>query len=364
MNHFYLLLWLTAGLVSVLAGCNREPELLYGAESEVLSTLVKQTDLETIDLDAVPVKEVILSADDIIDLDSASNEELLIPYPAETEAREGKLFITDLMRSRVFIADSTNRVVRAVGRKGRGPGEFQEISGVTSHGRSLFIADHSLLRVNIYDMESLTFRKSFDMYVTRDDIAASGRYICTSAPYSDNTLVRVYRNGEPYDALASMLPKLIPPGKQPSAYNNFEIDANDDRLVAAYPGLPYLFIFDPQFIPRKTIQFTSGAFDEFNNPAPVPLGEAKSDPFENRVRRYIYDFELSESGSLYLVIDNVLTVLETTGGNLRIDGRYRLFDGTSGKKRLITMIFISEDNGTVYVNARSHPAVYRFELPG
>lgn len=63
----------------------------------------------------------------------------------------GNAYVPDFYRSRVVVFGPDGRLVRSVGRRGRGPGEFQSIRSVqVLRGDSLLVYDGSLGRVNVF----------------------------------------------------------------------------------------------------------------------------------------------------------------------------------------------------------------------
>ncbi|MBW3571968.1 MAG: hypothetical protein KY467_12765 [Gemmatimonadetes bacterium] len=63
----------------------------------------------------------------------------------------GNVYVPDFYRNRVVVFGPDGRVLRTVGKRGRGPGEFQAIRSVqVLRGDSLLVYDGSLARVNVF----------------------------------------------------------------------------------------------------------------------------------------------------------------------------------------------------------------------
>ncbi|MDZ7773033.1 MAG: 6-bladed beta-propeller [Balneolaceae bacterium] len=342
--------------ITFIVSCESNSSMQFGTESEVLKTLIDETSLNTINLDQIPITDISLGPENIIQQDSV-DADLLLTSPTNTFAKGERVYITDLRQPTVLIADTSNTIIDAIGRKGRGPGEFESVSAIFSSEEHIFIADGSLSRVNQYEYDTFNYIKSFNIYVGLDDLAASNNYIFASTRSGAKNLTQVYNNAEPYAEYDSLLPRLIPMGKEPSGYNTFQIDATNGVTMAAYPGFPYLFLFDDNLNLTSTIQFTADSFSDIDNPEAIPVDNIGR--MEGAVRRYITDFKLSESGHLYAIIDNTLTIIDTNN-NYEVEGRYDIRDRTKGNES-ISMSFISQSDGRVYLNSISHPAIYVFD---
>jgi hypothetical protein len=99
----------------------------------------------------------------------------------------GNAYVPDFYRSRVVVFGSDGRVARALGRRGRGPGEFESIRTVqVLGGDSLLVYDGSLGRVSVFEPHSgqevyvVTFRGAAPWAVKRT--RADGAYLARYEP--------------------------------------------------------------------------------------------------------------------------------------------------------------------------------------
>jgi hypothetical protein len=83
-------------------------------------------------------------------------ESLLIDRPTAVAAGANRaLFVADMFHQRVIGYDATGRPTQRFGRKGSGPGEFQDIAGLTVLGDSLLaVVDFGRRRIELFDIRS------------------------------------------------------------------------------------------------------------------------------------------------------------------------------------------------------------------
>ncbi|HEV3052559.1 MAG TPA: 6-bladed beta-propeller [Longimicrobium sp.] len=90
---------------------------------------------------AVPVREVARSRDDSLFSDITS---------IATDSR-GRIYVGDWMAARVVVLDSGAALVRTLGRKGLGPGEFRSVRGLqVLNGDSLLVYDPNAGRLSVF----------------------------------------------------------------------------------------------------------------------------------------------------------------------------------------------------------------------
>jgi hypothetical protein len=95
--------------------------------------------------DAFPVREVARSREDTLFTQIAG---------MDVDSR-GRVYAGDWMMARVAVLDSSGALVRTIGRKGLGPGEFRGINGVqVLPGDSLLVHDPSAGRLSVFAPDS------------------------------------------------------------------------------------------------------------------------------------------------------------------------------------------------------------------
>ncbi|HEU4562502.1 MAG TPA: hypothetical protein VFS20_32025 [Longimicrobium sp.] len=99
---------------------------------------------------------------------SDSSAALMAAYAMDVD-RRGNLYVGDRWAVRIF--SPAGRLLRSVGRQGRGPGEFGAIASVALlPGDSLFVFDGALGRVTVF--EPGTWRPAYTVQVGRDQLPA------------------------------------------------------------------------------------------------------------------------------------------------------------------------------------------------
>ena len=80
-----------------------------------------------------------------------SADSLLAVVSLVAIAPSGEAYVMDAIPPRVFVYDRSGRLLRTMGRRGAGPGEFQSASAMGFVGDSLWVADPGLARTTIFD---------------------------------------------------------------------------------------------------------------------------------------------------------------------------------------------------------------------
>lgn len=122
-------------------GCKQGVQEISDASNGSLST----------DTNSVPLQF-------IRDVTYGNSEDELVFSPGGFEVdQNGRVFIADRHEINVFSEDG--EILKTLGGKGRGPGEFESVSILEPKigSKRLFVYDEILKRINVYDIESLVF---------------------------------------------------------------------------------------------------------------------------------------------------------------------------------------------------------------
>ncbi|TVQ07236.1 MAG: 6-bladed beta-propeller [Balneolaceae bacterium] len=76
---------------------------------------------------------------------------------------QGRVFIADNQQLSILVFDSDGNFITRIGREGRGPSEFQDISAITANANRLYIFDETLKRISAFSLESLTLSSTIPM---------------------------------------------------------------------------------------------------------------------------------------------------------------------------------------------------------
>jgi hypothetical protein len=128
--------------------------------------------------------------------------EACLGRPIGLDFEAGSLYVVDAQDCMVKIFSKDGLFLRAVGRKGRGPGELFFPSGVSVLGGRIFVADKSNTRIQVFDGEGRPLG-GFPVPFAPDKILAlaAGTIVVTSNPAGRSAaekLLHVYdENGRP-----------------------------------------------------------------------------------------------------------------------------------------------------------------------
>jgi len=78
-------------------------------------------------------------------------------------ADDGTLFMADQSETVIHVYDSSGTYQTSVGRRGEGPGEFQNIVQPELSNGNLFMLDLDQQRISVFDAESFTYQRSFSL---------------------------------------------------------------------------------------------------------------------------------------------------------------------------------------------------------
>ncbi|MCC5912930.1 MAG: hypothetical protein JJU46_01025 [Balneolaceae bacterium] len=306
--------------------------------SEALNEFLTGASFQVIDLDAQPVDTIYITNDMILSEDLYLDDQVNLSRPTQIIPFQDYLILNGFMSANVIAIDPQTGVPAfRIGGEGRGPGEFIQPFEIMSDGESLYIHDTSLKRFSRFDY-NFQFQENFPFeplsgspnavkavmnsdYIVYENHLSSGLFSVSENP----TILEVATISKPDSVVKHLMPRIIPSGMQPGAYNRVHFTmSHDNRLAAVYAGLPYLFLFD-QFEHLNTVQFQTSYIDSVNNPSLTPFPPRGNDG-ERVSSLYI--------SQLYLPNGELL--LQTRGGIFR----FRI--GDDGHARLLANYYLKE----------------------
>lgn len=110
---------------------------------------------------------------------------------------DGQLAMADVSEGRVSFYDSTGTLLRVVGRKGRGPGEFSEPRFVTWNDREQLIVAEGTGRVSVFSASG-TYERSFQVEalgISSLSALSGGQYLVTTYDNPTGILLRIDSTG-------------------------------------------------------------------------------------------------------------------------------------------------------------------------
>jgi len=265
----------------LFGGCNSEeikkPPV---TESENLNNLLSYAPISWIDLNQMEIDTIVISTEHIYEESLFVNESLYVANPIQVKAFQNYLVTVEFSSANVVAIDRNGNPAQTIGRSGRGPGEFERPIAVMSDGSHLYIYDDGLKRISVFNKDFLlvdTFdftegvafenkMKMNDSYIVYQNNNASGFH----AADPEGHLLTVKTISEMDFINFEAMPRIVPSGMHPGAYNNIWISINShDEILTAFSGLPYLFFYK-DFHHEKTIVLEAVHFDTTGNPSLRP----------------------------------------------------------------------------------------------
>lgn len=331
---------------------------------------------QVIDLDTQPVDTIYITEGMILSEDLYLDDQVNLRIPTKIIPFRNYLILNDFMFPNVIAVDPQTGVPAfRIGGEGRGPGEFIQPFEIMSDGEHLYIHDTSLNRFSRFD-QNFQFQENFPFeslsgspnavraamnsdYIVYENHLSSGLISVTENP----TMLEVATISKPDSVVKHLMPRIIPSGMQPGAYNNVHFTlSHDNRLAAFYTGLPYLFLFN-QFEHINTVQFKTTYIDTLDNPSLTPY-PPRGNKGESVSSLYI--------SQLYLPNGELL--LQTRGGIFRFriddDGHARLLANYHLKEKGYDVTNIRAIRGITYnpndpleIFSVGWEQIYKFRLP-
>jgi len=344
-----------------ITSCNdtsENDELLAGMESEVIMKLLQEREISTIDLDEKEPYQVVLNRDNRILFEP---NDLFLNGPLKVAPVGDHLLIPNSNTANIVISDLKGKYVGEIGGKGRGPGEFIQPHSIVSNENYIYVTDIGLSRINVFD-HHFSFKESYSVKlgIGRSAGTATSRKIILPAATNDEYLIQVFDAYQPNDKIAAFLPLLIPMGKQPSAYNQFVVTSNRDKIMYAYPGLPLLFIDNLLLKPESLLQFKSRNFSENQNPPAIGHTTDNMLP----ITRFFNDIAICDDGSLFLIVQEggtVLIVLEHENNQYHLSDRIIFYEDFIEDDQRLIASNLSVHQGIVYLSSFFHDSAYQFD---
>jgi len=225
--------------------------------AKILKPYIEGAPKSIIDLDAAKVDT--LYPDLVIPSDTAAGAKgLFLASPQAMVVMGDSLYICDRLNHCIIVADMRGRLVRAIGRKGQGPGEFVEPVQIAANERYVLVYDHNL-RVQVFDHSFHYLSSIPSSYLhlgPKNSLSATREHIFLCADPGDTARVLAYRAEPPFRLVRAFMPRLVPVGGQPLAMNDVTLSASSSgTLCVAYMCLPWIFVFDSRGRQTATIEF-------------------------------------------------------------------------------------------------------------
>ncbi len=325
-------------IYALLSSCSTdEVNVAPVTESESLNNFLSEAPISFVNLNVAKVDTILVLSENFHN-DSFVNESLFVGRPIKLLAFNEHIITIEFSSTNVVVSDTLGTPLQRIGRDGRGPGEFVRPTEIVTDGNFLYIYDDGLKRFSKFNADYRLI-DSFDfteMIGYQQITRMSNRFLVhlnyrASGIHAPNyeKLMNVREISNLDSVYFESMPRIVPSGMQPSAYNNaiFSIN-NDNKIVSAYPGLPYIFVYE-DFIHTQTIVLESDAMRAISNPSLRPVAEADMD--RGRVAGILRTLHLLPNGDILLSNSRALYHFrKTVNGDYELHRKY---------------IFIKEDDG-------------------
>ena len=340
--------------------------------SEVLNELVLSSPFQYINLDEIETQDFDLSDEDIIYSMNKEvlNGEIFLGFIRGFTRYNGHLFVYDSRANGIFRIDSDGNLIGPLTREGKGPGEHLSVQTLTSNSKYLYAIDANNARINRYthEMVAVDPLMEFSAHSAMISVSLNDERIMTEngksvgfAPGNpEEGLVTISSISNLTDTLATILPRIIPPGYQPNVYNTPKFSINGrNKMAASYSPLPWLFLFDEHFHHTRTLILEYSVFDDMDLPELEFFRPLGNEGFGGSIP--VNHFRLLDDGELFIIIRNELIRLSPSEtGKYQLTGKYKF--NYPREESMWTMDIISSDNKHDFYGV-NWEYLFRFSLP-
>lgn len=137
-------------------------------------------------------------------------------------------YIVDSRSSNIKIYDLDGKLVKVLGNKGNGPGEFQLPKAIDIDDKYIYVTDVKSRKLNIFDKKTLKFKKSFYIVDGRTIKVIGDKILLSYLDVSNNTSLHFYNiEGKLLNESIS-IPKITLDNKMFSDLTSFDVDKQNN----------------------------------------------------------------------------------------------------------------------------------------
>lgn len=321
----------------IALSCSREdpPPPPPETESESLNEMLQGAPISWINLNNSEIDTLLIPDSKIFVNRFSDDLTVEIGQPSMVKVFGGYLVTLEYLSPDVIVVDKEGNPVKKI------DGDFQRPASLMSDGDSLYIYDDELKNIHIYNSD-FEFQSSFpfeDPYYTQGSVLMGSNLLAYQhdeasgfrVSETERKLLSVASKEKPDSTVFEALPRIVPSGKQPGGYNNLMFSMNsNNEIVAAYPALPFVFIYR-DFEHHHNIILQSDQFSSVENPSLSPFepefGQAV------RVNSLMNNIYLKEDGDILLFSFQLLHHLKISSYEGYSHHRsYALFRGDTGEQ--------------------------------
>jgi|GEM_PF-645132 hypothetical protein len=259
----------TTCLLLLIIGCSKamNEENYPVTESEVLNNFIRLAPVQYINLDSLSTVHIELSEEDLIFNSENLDMNSLIGWMMYSITTDDAFYVFEKSDKNIIQINFDGQITKTVAANGRGPGEVLSVSSMAKNSSNIFVADRANARINIYNHD-FKLEKTLASFMV-EDISVNEEYIAynevTYQGIKTSGMVTIAKLSSPQDSIAKVMPKIIPDGMQPMVFNSVSFDMNNKNEIAASSDhLPWISLFDSNFLIERTLIFESSDFDNRN----------------------------------------------------------------------------------------------------
>lgn len=336
--------------------------------SENLNELLRETPISWINLHSSSPDTILVGQDQIIEPDLEDQRDRISDNSIRVYPFNDHLVTYRFGYPNVDVLTTEGRFLDTIGSD-----VLRRPSSIQSDGYQLYIHDYDRKRMHIYDAdfsEVGDFRFE-EPYYTPGSVVMSNSHIAFQqdeasgfrVSQTEEHLLSVVEIEDPDKEVMEAIPRIVPSGKHPGAFNNLKLAMNStNRLVAAFPALPYLLIYD-DFVHSNSVVLRSGRFNEVENPDLNPFDPVMGEAV--RVNSLMDNVQVLENGDILLFSFGTLHhIRQGYTGSYSLEKEYILIRENTGQQ--ITSVnsigqFVGRNN-PLYFSGKG--MIYEINLPG
>lgn len=305
-------------------------------ESENLNELLRAAPISWIDLESTALDTLLISAENVIYPQLQGQGQEIFDNSIRAFPFHDNLVVFRYGSPEVYVFNKEGQRVQAIGAE-----TLRRPSTIQSDGNELYIHDYDRKRMFVYDSDfslvrDFSFENPYYMpgsvamsksHLAFQDEEASGFRVSRAKEH----LLSVVEINEPESEVFSGVPRIVPAGKHPGAFNNLKLSMNTaNTIVAGYPALPYLFVYD-DFEHSQNIFLQSLRFDKVENPSLQPFDPVMGEAV--RVNNLMDNIQVMDNGDILLYSMGILHHLERQPtGSYNLEKKYTLIREDSGEE--------------------------------
>ncbi|MEX0856620.1 MAG: 6-bladed beta-propeller [Balneolaceae bacterium] len=349
MKSIYIL---SSSILFFVWACSSENRSGAGAkppitESLTLNNFVQSAPFQVINIDGIDSIKISLKEENIIYsvYQKLDDTDPILGDIWDAIKVNNKIYVYDFSSKAIYSIDTKGEINGPFTREGRGPGEHLGVGVIRANLKNIYATDPNNGRINRYTLD-MKVLSSIPLQVLRTIELNNEILIFENNGISkEENLLTITSVENVYDTLATIMPRIVPIGYEPSLYNNLLFSVNSSGVViASYSAFPWIFIFDDDYQHVQTLLFEYSSFDSLNVPE-FKLEKKPSSKRYNLQRPFVYH-RLMDNGDIYIGIEEELIYLTPDG-----EGKYKT-------RKILVEQFENANNASIMVIGTSKDTVY------